>query len=102
MPVVSEPVALVATPGGQTGCTCTVDGVKVTVLPVRDGLFGWKRGQIWIEDAPVEEADFTTKLDDAKLRKRAELAAEQSRDAVQRAVDKANAVAKGLRDAFRK
>lgn len=91
LPVSGEKVALVTTPAGKTGCQCVSDDVTVVVQPQRDGLFGWKRGQIWVDGAPVSEAEFQNKLAEAK-----------TKHAVQGVIDKATAVGKGLLDAIRK
>ncbi len=91
LPVAGEQVALVTTPAGKTGCKCVSDDVTVVVQPERDGLFGWKRGQIWVDGAPVGEAEFQNKLAEAK-----------TKHAVNGAIDKARAIGKGLLDAIRK
>ena len=91
LPVAGEQVSLVTTPAGKSGCKCVSDGVTVVVQPERSGLFGWKRGQIWVDGAPVSEADFETKLAEAK-----------TRNAVKGVLDKATAIGKGLIDAIRK
>jgi hypothetical protein len=91
LPVAGEQVALVTTPAGKTGCKCVTDDVTVVVQPERDGLFGWKRGQIWVDGAPVSEADLQNKLAEAK-----------TKHAVNGAIDKARAIGKGLLDAIRK
>ena len=91
LPVAGEKVSLVTTPAGKTGCKCVSDDVTVVVQPERDGLFGWKRGQIWVDGAPVSEAEFQNKLAEAK-----------TKHAVKDVIDKARAVGKGLLDAIRK
>jgi hypothetical protein len=91
LPVAGEQVSLVTTPAGKTGCKCVTDGVQVVVQPERDGLFGRKRGQIWIDGAPVSEADFENKLAEAK-----------AKAAVKGVLDKATAIGKGLIDAIGK
>jgi hypothetical protein len=91
LPVAGEQVALVTTPTGKSGCKCVTDGVTVIVQPERDGLFGWKRGQIWVDGAPVSEAELQTKLTEAK-----------TRHAVQGVLDKATAIGKSLIDAIKK
>jgi hypothetical protein len=91
LPVAGEQVALVTTPAGKTGCKCVSDGVTVVVQPERDGLFGWKRGQIWVDGAPVSEAEFQDKLAEAK-----------TKHAVNGVIDKARAIGKGVLDAIRK
>lgn len=91
LPVAGEQVALVKTPAGKTGCKCVTDDVTVVVQPERDGLLGWKRGQIWVDGAPVSEAEFQTKLAEAK-----------TKHAVKGVIDKATAIGKGLLDAIRK
>ena len=91
LPVAGEQVSLVTTPAGKSGCKCVTDDVTVVVQPERDGLFGWKRGQIWVDGVPVSEADFQTKLTEAKTRR-----------AVQGVLDKATAIGKGLIDAIKK
>ncbi len=91
LPVEGEQVSLVTTPAGKTGCRCVADDVPVVVQPERDGLFGWKRGQIWVDGTPVSEADVRTKLVEAKTEHR-----------VNRAIDRAKALRKGLLDAIRK
>ena len=91
LPVAGEQVSLVTTPAGKSGCKCVTDDVTVIVQPERDGLFGWKRGQIWVDGAPVSEANFQTKLTEAKTRR-----------AVQGVLDKATAIGKGLIDAIKK
>jgi hypothetical protein len=91
LPVAGEQVALVTTPAGKTGCKCVSDDVTVVVQPERDGLFGWKRGQIWVDGAPVNEAEFGDKLAEAK-----------TKHAVKGVIDKATAIGKGLIDAIRK
>jgi hypothetical protein len=91
LPVAGEPVALVKTPAGKMGCSCLTEDVVVVVQPERDGLFGWKRGQIWIDGTPVSESEFATKLTEAKTRHR-----------VQGIIDKASAIGRGIRDAIGK
>jgi hypothetical protein len=91
LPVAGEQVSLVTTPAGKSGCKCVSDDVTVVVQPERSGLFGWKRGQIWVDGAPVSEAEFQNKLAEAK-----------TRHAVQGVLDKATAIGKGLIDAIRK
>jgi hypothetical protein len=91
LPVQGEQVSLITTPAGKTGCKCMTDGVQVVVQPERDGLFGWKRGQIWLDGAPVSEAEFENKLAEAK-----------TKAAVKSALDKATAIGKGFLDAIRK
>lgn len=91
LPVAGEQVALVKTPAGKTGCQCVSDGVTVIVQPQRDGLFGWKRGPIWVDGAPVSEAEFQDKLAEAK-----------TKHAVQGVIDKARAIGKGLLEGIKK
>jgi hypothetical protein len=91
LPVAGEKVSLVTTPVGKTGCKCMSDGAMVVVQPERAGLFGWKRGQIWIDGAPVTEAEFENKLAEAK-----------AKHAVESAIDRATAIGKGFLDAIRK
>lgn len=91
LPVAGEQVALVTTPAGKSGCKCVSDGVQVVVQPERSGLLGWKRGQIWIDGAPVSEAEFQDKLVEAK-----------TKHAVRDTLDKARALGKGFLDAIRK
>ena len=91
LPVAGEQVSLVTTPVGKTGCKCVTEGVMVVVQPERAGLFGWKRGQIWIDGAPVSEAEFENKLAQAK-----------TEHAVKGALDKATAIGKGFLDAIKK
>jgi hypothetical protein len=91
LPVQGEQVSLITTPAGKTGCKCVTDGVQVVVQPKRDGLFGWKRGQIWIDGAPVAEADFENRLAEAK-----------TKAAVKGVLDRATAIGKGFLDAIRK
>lgn len=91
LPVQGEQVSLITTPAGKTGCKCMSDGVQVVVQPERDGLFGWKRGQIWIDGAPVSEAEFQDKLAEAK-----------TKAAVKGVLDRATSIGKGFLDAIRK
>ena len=91
LPVAGEQISVVTTPTGKSGCKCVADDVVIVVQPERDGLFGWKRGAIWIDGAPVSEADFQTKLVEAKTAHR-----------VNRAIDRAKAIRKGFLDAIRK
>jgi len=91
LPVAGEQVSLVKTPAGKTGCQCVADDVVVIVQPERDGLLGWKRGQIWVDGTPATDADFQTKLAEAKTARR-----------VNRVIDRAKAIRKGLLDAIRK
>src|SRR5262249_12359474 len=90
-PVAGDQVSLVTTPAGKTGCRCVTDDVAVVVQPERDGLIGWKRGQIWVDGTPVTEADLQTKLVEGKTAHR-----------VNRALDRAKAIRKGFLDAIRK
>jgi len=91
LPVAGEQVSLVTTPAAKSGCKCVTDDVIVVVQPERDGLFGWKRGQIWVDGAPVSESEFQNKLAEAK-----------TRHAVKGVLDKATAIGKGLIDAIKK
>lgn len=91
LPAAGEQVSLITTPAGKTGCKCVTDGVQVVVQPERSGLFGWKRGQIWIDGAPVSEAEFENKLAEAK-----------TKAAVKGVLDKATAIGKGFLDAIGK
>ena len=91
LPVGGEQVSLITTPAGKTGCKCVTDGVQVVVQPERSGLTGWKRGQIWLDGAPVSEAEFENRLAEKK-----------AEHAVKDTLEKAKALGKGFLDAIRK
>lgn len=97
LPVAGE-VSVVTTPTGQPGCSCVTEGVTVVVQPVRKGLFGWKRGAIWVEGTPTSEAEFPSRLENARLQKRVEDATTHVMSAAQVALEKAAAATRGLVD----
>jgi hypothetical protein len=68
LPVAGERVSLVTTPAGKSGCKCVTDDVTVVVQAERSGLSGWKRGQIWVDGAPVSDSKFQNALMEAKTR----------------------------------
>lgn len=71
LPVMDGPVTVVQTPLVTTGCSCTTDDV-VIVVEARRHYLSFERGQVWIDGIPVLLEEFTTKLEEAKARHRAE------------------------------
>lgn len=71
LPVMDGPVTVVQTPLGTTGCACTTDGV-VVIAEARRHYFSFEHGQVWIDGTGVSMAEFSTKLDEAKAKHRAE------------------------------
>ena len=71
LPVLDGTVTVTQTPLGTPGCTCTTDDVVITVEARRHYL-SWERGQFWIDGTGVGMAEFSTKLDEAKAKHRAE------------------------------
>ena len=74
LPVIAEPVSIVQTPRGTTGCSCLTDGVLV-VAEARQQGWSWSRGALWIDGTPVLEQEFTTRLAEAKAHHQIEAAA---------------------------
>jgi hypothetical protein len=74
LPIVAEPVNVVQTPRGTTGCSCLTEGVLV-VAEARQQGWSWSRGQVWIDGTPVLDQEFATRLAEAKARHQVEAAA---------------------------
>jgi len=81
LPVITEPVSIVQTPRGTTGCSCLTEGVLV-VAEARHQGWSWTRGQIWIDVTPTAEEEFATRLAEAKARHQIEAAAARATGAV--------------------
>ncbi len=101
LPIPAE-AAIVSTPAGRPGCGCVVDGVSVVADAQRDGLLGWKRGQLWIEGRPVAESEFAARLEEEKTRKRVEEATRQAKEAAASAMSRASGAVRGFLDGLRK
>jgi len=71
LPVMDGPVAVVQTPLGTPGCSCTTEDV-VVIAEARRHYLSWERGQVWIDGASVAPEEFSAKLDEAKAKHRAE------------------------------
>lgn len=71
LPVMDGAVTLTQTPLGTPGCSCTTDDV-VVVAEARRHYLSFERGQVWIDGTAVDMAEFSTKLDEAKAKHRAE------------------------------
>jgi hypothetical protein len=71
LPLIDGPITVTQTPLGTTGCSCTTEEV-VVVVEARRHYFAWERGQVWIDGTGVTMAEFSTKLDEAKAKRRAE------------------------------
>jgi len=73
LPLMDGPVTMVQTPLGTTGCSCTTEGV-VVIAEARRHYFSFERGQVWIDGVSVAPEEFSSKLDEAKAKHRAERA----------------------------
>jgi len=71
LPIMDGPVTMVQTPLGTTGCSCTTEDV-VVIAEARRHYLSWERGQVWIDGASVATEEFSSRLDEAKARHRAE------------------------------
>jgi hypothetical protein len=71
LPVMDGLVTVVQTPLGTPGCSCTTEEV-VVLVEARRHYFSWERGQVWIDGMSVAPEEFSTKLDEAKAKHRAE------------------------------
>lgn len=101
LPVAGE-VTLGATPTGQPGCACMTEGIKVVVELERSGLFGWKRGTIWIDGALVSEGEFANKLQQAKTRHEVEAAVVRARETMRVVGEHAAAATRGFLEGLSK
>jgi hypothetical protein len=71
LPILDGPIAVTDTPLGTKGCSCVTEDVVVTV-EARRHYFSFERGQMWIDGASVAPEEFSSKLDEAKAKHRAE------------------------------
>ncbi len=71
LPVIDGTITMTATPLGTPGCSCITEDV-VVLAEARRHYLSFERGQVWIDGAAVSMAEFSTKLDEAKAKHRAE------------------------------
>lgn len=102
MPVTGDGTKIVRHADGNALCTCTTEGVAVSAEPVRDGIFGWKRGHLWIDNVEVTEHDFYVRLEEAKAEKRIEATAAATKRFATHVGAAARGILKGMVDSVTK